>query len=53
MNDQILYIVQGSTIKGIDMCTHRFVFEWNLGQPVKDFDVAIARSGSLEMIAAS
>ena len=50
--EELLYISQGNTIRGIDMNSHKFVFEWNIGKKVVTFDAVTVRNGSILIIAA-
>ena len=45
--------MQGKTIRGLDMNSHQFVFEWNIGQNVLTFDAITIRNGSVLIIAAT
>ena len=48
-----MYIIQGTSIKGIDIGSRTFVKEWNIGQIVLSFDALLTRNGSTLIVAAT
>lgn len=51
--EQLLYLAVEHTIKAIDLTTHKFVKEWNIGETIVSFDALFVRGSGLQIVAAT